>query len=233
MAKIQEDSLSIQILEELDHQDLQTPQVRNRTTGNLDQVKYRLRNQMNHLVEVEDEVTPAHGGTETNIWTLSSEGKEFIEQNELERTRTLEDLEDELEALTGEIKDLKSQLESQKNKIQQRPTTSVTESIREEIGDLENTLEFIEGRARQTAKEQAQKQKIEMIEKFEERIDNLKESDIRELKDAMLQLQETQNTKEERINRLERQLDDKDDKIKTLESRLEEVENRTLSDLLF
>lgn len=232
MAKIQEDSLSIEILEELKHKDLQTPQIRNRTTGNLDQVKYRLGNQMNHLVEVEDEVTPAHGGTETNIWTLSSEGEEFIEENELERTRTLEDLENDLDALSGEIEDLRQQVENQKNKIQQRPTTSVTEGIREEIGDIEDTLEFIEGRARQTAKEQSQKQKIEMIEKFEERIDNLKESDIQELKNAMLQLQDTQTSKDERINGLERRLEKKDERIETLESRLEEVENRTISDLL-
>ena len=232
MAKIQEDPLSIQILEVLDQKDLQTPEIRDRTSGNLDQIKYRLNEQMNNLVEVTDEVTPRHGGTATKLWTISQEGEEFIENNELERERTLEDLADELETLSGEIEDLRSQLESQKNKIQQRPTTSVTESIREEIGDIENTLEFIEGRARQTAKEQSQKQKIEMIEKFEERIDKIKGSDIQELKNAMLQLQDTQTSKDERINGLERRLEKKNERIETLESRLEEVENRSLSDLL-
>jgi len=233
MAKIQEDSLSIEILEELKHKNLQTPEIRNRTSGNLDSVKYRLSEQMEELVEVEDKVTPKHGGEKTKLWTLSDEGEEFIEKNELERTRTLEDLEDDLESLTGEIKDLRSQLENQKNKIQQRPTTSVTESIRDEIENIETTMEFVEGNARQTAKETAQKQKIEMIEKFENRLDSFRESEVQEIKDAMLHLQDTQTSKDERINNLERRLEKKDKRIEKLEQRLSDVENRTLSDLLF
>jgi len=232
MAKIQEDPLSIQILEVLDQKDLQTPEIRDRTSGNLDQIKYRLNEQMNNLVEITDEVTPRHGGTATKMWRISQEGEEFIENNELERERTIEDIADELDALSGEIEDLRSQLESQKNKIQQRPTTSVTESIRDEIENIETTMEFVEGNARQTAKETAQKQKIEMIEKFENRLDSFRESEVQELKDAMLHLQDTQSDKDERIRRLGRQIDKKDEQIETLESRLNEVENRTLSDLL-
>ena len=232
MAKIQEDRLSVQILEALNERDLTTPQIRDRTSGNLDQVKYRVNKQMDDLVQIADRVTPDHGGTKTSLWTLSKEGVEFVENNNLERTKTVEELSNDLDSLNSEIKGLRDDLETQKNKIRQRPTNSVTEAIRDEISEIENTLEFIEGRARQTAKEEAKRQKIEMIEKFEQRIDKIKENDIQELKDGMLRLQDTQKSKDERINRLERQLEKKDDKIEELEQRLSDVEDRTISDLL-
>jgi len=236
MADIQDDGGCVQILKILRSRDATTPEIRDRANLNIKQVKYRLKNKLSELVEVVGEEKPQQGGTATDVWSLSPEGEEFVKRQSLKQDLTIEELRDEVEEFRSEIEQTEEGLEALKSRVSDRATHSKVdrsvEQVESQIQDLQKTIEFVEGRAKEEGRRKAREQVTDMKSTLEDRLDSFREQEINEVKNAVLRLQDTQSDKDERIRRLERQIEKKDEQIETLESRLEEVENRSLTDLL-
>lgn len=237
MTDILGDGGCVQILKILQRRDATTPEIRDRTNLNIKQVKYRLRNKLNDLVEVVGKEKPQQGGTATDVWSLSTEGEELVRQKSLKQDLTIEELRDEVEKFRSGLEQTEEELKTLKSRVSDRATHSkvdrTVEQVEEQIQDLQQTVEFVESRARREAEREASEQVTDMKSTLEERLNSFREQEIREVKTAIRQLEDTQSGRDERIRRLERQIDEKNEEIEELEQRLSDVENRTLTDLLF
>jgi len=167
MAEVQNDDGCVQILKILRSRDATTPEIRDRANLNIKQVKHRLKNKLSELVEVVGEEKPQQGGTTTDVWSLSSEGEDFVKQQSLKQDLTIEELKNEIEEFRGEIEQTEEELEALKSRVSDRATHSKVdrsiEEVEQRIEGLENSKEFIEGRAREEAKRKAREQKKQWL----------------------------------------------------------------------